>query len=316
MRLRLIACIFAAIVTASLVGMADVGMAILPDDAKCQEVQKYAGQTIVVQVVCPKTEDYSGNRSVENRSKSKTVSRGPKLKYAVKYYSECTPDMTMRVGCDAIADPTCAEGGWRTFRVVRAINGPRAGQIVAVSTYCSAEPPMNVPGAEQDIARVSLAQFRKLPIAASSIVSQPEGFSLRNGHAHLYAESKDQNFSIELFDQNVRIRAIPVVYLWNYGDGTSRSLNYAGTAASNRGFDESTNTSHVYGETGDFSVGLTTRFRGEYSTEGGSWTPIPGTANVPSEPITMSVWRTKKVLVAENCSQGSNAPGCASLFDR
>ena len=175
---------------------------------------------------------------------------------------------------------------------------------------------MDVPGAENDIARVSLEQFRELAISASSIVSQPENFSLRNGHAHMYAESEPQNFNITLFDQDIRVRAIPVSYLWTYGDETSRALDFPGGPVAERGFDEPTSTSHVYRETGDFKVGLTTRFRGEYSTEGGPWTPIPGVANVPSVPVTMSVWRTKKILVAENCTRNPDAPGCASLFDK
>lgn len=174
---------------------------------------------------------------------------------------------------------------------------------------------MEIPDAENDIARVSVEQFRELPIVASSIVSQPENFSLRNGHAHMYAESEPQNFNITIFDQDVRVRAIPVSYLWTYGDGTSRTLSFPGGPVAERGFDEPTSTSHVYKDTGDFGVGLTTRFRGEYSTEGGPWTPIAGVANVPSESITMSVWRTKKILVAENCNQGPSAPGCGSLFD-
>jgi hypothetical protein len=174
---------------------------------------------------------------------------------------------------------------------------------------------MEIPGAENDIARVSLEQFRALSIVASSIISQPENFSLRNGHAHLYAQSEPQDFNITLFDQDIRVRAIPVSYLWTYGDGTSRTLAFPGGPVAERGFDEATSTSHVYQDTGDFRVGLTTRFRGEYSTEGGPWTPIPGVANVPSEQVTMSVWRTKKILVAENCTQNSDAPGCNSLFD-
>ena len=150
---------------------------------------------------------------------------------------------------------------------------------------------------------------------ASTIVSQPESFSLRNGHAHMYALSESQNFNIELFDQNVRVRAIPVSYAWSYGDGATRSFSFPGQPMAQRGFDEPTTTSHVYTDTGDFAVGLSTRFRGEYSTEGGPWTPIPGVANVPSEQITMSVWRTKKILVAENCTEGARTPGCASLFE-
>ncbi|MFL4474566.1 hypothetical protein ACIPVK_11265 [Paeniglutamicibacter sp. MACA_103] len=187
--------------------------------------------------------------------------------------------------------------------------------MISTTQFCRFEPPTSIPGAEGDIAKVTLQDFRRLKILASVIISQPESFSLRNGHAHMYAKSKTQNFNVTIFDQNVRIRAIPVSYDWTYGDGTSRSLSFPGTHASNRGFDVPTTTSHVYKETGDFGVGLSTRFRGEFSTEGGPWTPIPGFANVPSEQVTMSVWRTKKILVAENCNQESSAPGCTSPFD-
>lgn len=182
--------------------------------------------------------------------------------------------------------------------------------------YCTTEPTLEVPGAANDIAKVTLEQFRKMPLIASTIISQPENFSLRNGHAHLYASSKDQHFNITLFDQDVRVRAIPVTYAWKYGDGSTRALTYSGGPMADHGFDEPTSTSHVYKETGDFRVGLTTSFRGEYSTEGGPWTPIPGLASVPSEQITMSVWRTKKILVADNCNQDPSGPGCSSPFEK
>lgn len=247
--------------------------------------------------------------------RTKTINNGPKIRYEVTYYQECSPAMTLVKACVANTDPSCPDGSYALTRVIKPLNGPRAGQIISLRQYCTVEPTIEVPGAEQDIARVTADQFRRMPIKGSTIISQPENFSLRNGHAHLYASSEAQNFNIDLFDQAVRVRAIPVTYLWRYGDGSSRTLDFPGKAVAQRGFDEQTSSSHVYKETGDFAVGLTTRFRGEYSTEGGPWTPIPGVANVPSQPVMMSVWRTKKVLVAENCDEGSSAPGCASLFD-
>ncbi|KAA0976238.1 hypothetical protein FQ154_11630 [Paeniglutamicibacter gangotriensis] len=271
---------------------------------------------MVIEVTCPPQNVEDSSNFSHLPGKSKTISNGPKIRYDVEYFSECTPDLTLRLSCNAIADPTCPNGGYRTIRTIRAINGPRAGQIISTTQYCEFEPPTTIPGAENDIARVSLSEFRKLPILASSIVSQPEGFSLRNGHAHMYAESTTQNFNITLFDQDIRVRAIPVSYVWGYGDGSSRTFAFPGGPVAQRGFDEATSTSHVYADTGNFGVGLTTRFRGEYSTEGGPWTPIPGVASVPSEQSTMSVWRTKKILVAENCNQGPSSPGCASLIAR
>lgn len=247
--------------------------------------------------------------------RTRTISNGPKIRYEVTYYQECSPAMTLIRVCVANTDPSCPDGSYTLTRLIKALNGPRVGRVLSMRQYCTVEPTIEVPGAEEDIARVTPEQFRRMPISASTIFSQPESFSLRNGHAHMYAESKTQNFNIELFDQAVRVRAIPVTYVWSYGDGTTRSLNFPGAPMAQRGFDEPTSTSHVYKDTGDFGVGLTTRFRGEYSTEGGPWTPIPGVANVPSQPITMSVWRTKKILVADNCNQGTSAPGCDSLFE-
>lgn len=283
---------------------------------KCIDYTKVGGRYMTVEVACPPSNVEESSSFASMPGKSKMIANGPKLRYEVKYFSECTPDLTLVRSCDAISDPTCPGGGYRVVRTIRAINGPRAGQTISLTQYCQFEPPTIIPGAEDDIAKVTLTDFRKLRILASAIVSQPENFSLRNGHAHIYAKPRTQLFNLTIFDQDVRVQAIPVSYDWSYGDGTSRTLSFPGYAVNQRGFDEPTSTSHVYRNTGDFGVGLSTRFRGEYSTEGGPWTPIPGVANVPSEPITMSVWRTKKILVAENCNQRRDAPGCASLFDR
>lgn len=265
---------------------------------------------------CGDHEEATGNSWFNDRSRTKNVNYGPKLEYKVEYYRQCEPALVDVMGCDANPEPPCADGSYPLIRMIYALNGPRKGQLVgSSSSYCTIEPTLVVPGAEQDIAKVTPARFRELPIVASTIISQPESFSLRNGNAHMYADSELQNFNIVLFDQNVRVKAIPIAYSWAYGDGASRTLSFPGEPQANRGFDEPTSTSHVYKETGDFAVGLTTRFRGEYSTEGGPWTPIPGVANVPSAPETMSVWRTKKVLVAENCAAGSSSPGCSSIFE-
>ena len=79
-------------------------------------------------------------------------------------------------------------------------------------------------------------------------------------------------------------------------------------------FDQPTDTSHVYKETGDFTIQLNTAYRGEYSVDGGPWMPIPGTATVPSEPMPMSVWRTKKLLVDQDCADNPGGPACDSPF--
>ncbi|MDN6201756.1 MAG: hypothetical protein L0I99_06110, partial [Micrococcaceae bacterium] len=123
-----------------------------------------------------------------------------------------------------------------------------------------------------------------------------------------------QTFNVEIFDEPVRVRAIPQTYLWNYGDGHSRKLQKPGKPMPGHTFDQPTDTSHVYTKTGDYSIQLNTAYRGEYSVDGGPWMPIPGTATVPSDPMPMSVWRTKKLLVDEDCAENPGGPACDSPF--
>ncbi|MDN5812997.1 MAG: hypothetical protein L0H40_08175, partial [Micrococcaceae bacterium] len=167
---------------------------------------------------------------------------------------------------------------------------------------------------EQRSIEVSPADFQSFPIRGSKVASQPSGFSLRNGNAHMYAKSDLQTFDVDIYDEPVRIRAIPQTYLWNYGDGHSRKLQKPGKPMPGHTFDQPTDTSHVYTKTGDYSIQLNTAYRGEYSVDGGPWMPIPGTATVPSDPMPMSVWRTKKLLVDEDCAENPGGPACDSPF--
>ncbi|WP_417218705.1 PKD domain-containing protein [Arthrobacter sp.] len=274
-----------------------------------------ADSIVVSESGCVKGDKIDEDVSFHGKKGSKTVSFGPKLRYKVDYQRQCSAAEARLNHCIAFSDDPCAGTDLApTSRTVLALNGPRKGQIISTVLYCDSEPEMAIPGIKDDVAKVTPARFRQLPILSSKIESQPHSFSLRNGFAHMYASSKNQNFNITLDDQSVRIRAIPTSYAWSYGDGNTRVLKEPGAPLAEHSFSEETPTSHVYKETGDFSVGLTTRFRGEYSTEGGPWTPIPGTANVPSEPMPMSVWRTKKLLVDQNCAENPDGPACDSPF--
>lgn len=166
----------------------------------------------------------------------------------------------------------------------------------------------------QKVIEVSPADFQSFPIQASKVLSQPKGFSLRNGNAHMYAVPNPQTFDVGIYDEPVRIRATPASYVWNYGDGQSKRTVSPGKPMPNHTFDEATDTSHVYTKTGDYQIRLSTVYRGEYSVDGAPWQPVLGTANVPSEPMPMSVWRTKKLLVDRNCVENPDGPACGSPF--
>ncbi|MCA4133946.1 PKD domain-containing protein [Arthrobacter sp. M4] len=163
-----------------------------------------------------------------------------------------------------------------------------------------------------------LSDFRQLPINAGTVASQPSPHTLRGAETNFYANTIEQQFDVTILGQKVRIVATPVEYTWNYGDGTVVGPQpSAGGALPEGQWGEKTRTSHAYAQTGDFSVVLTSHFRGTYSVNGGPPLPIPGQGSFSSAPVTVSVWRSVTRNYADNCMQNQQGDGCpAGPFER
>lgn len=270
----------------------------------------------------PAAEKRSGDSP--SKEAQKQAKSGPRIRYIAKYSTHCQAQQSGKNSCIDFDEPPCPNGDPLITRSIVALDGPQQGQTVAMDSYCTREPRAVVPGAtdaepeqislEQRPVVITPAQFGSFPIKPSALKSQPTGFSLRNGNAHMYAVSDTQEFQTELQSRRVAVRAVPDSYSWNYGDGNHRKTKSPGKPMPNHTFDETTDTSHIYASTGDFQIRLSTAYRGEFSVEGGPWIPIPGTANVPSDPMPMSVWRTKKLLVDQNCAEDPDGPACDSPF--
>jgi hypothetical protein len=165
---------------------------------------------------------------------------------------------------------------------------------------------------------VSLSDFMVLPIAASGVESDLGGFGLRNAVTNVWATSEVQDLSAEVLGQGVQVRAKPVEWEFDYGDGTpvrvSRDpggpLPEAVLTDAEVAFETETATSHRYTETGTYQVRVSTRFTGEYRLAGGGWVPIPGSTQVASEPFTVDIWRTKHLHVSGPCRPGQTTAGC------
>ena len=167
-----------------------------------------------------------------------------------------------------------------------------------------APPPMPV---------VTLEDFQQLNIAPSTIEADSGGFGLRNAHTNFYATAEAQTLNVEMLGQDVAIQAVPVQWTWNYGDGSAaKTLGQPG--GPQREFNQELDTTHRYTETGTFPVNLTTAYRGQYSVNNGPWLPIPGTAQVPSQPVTADIWRSKTRNVADDCNENPNGWACGSPF--
>lgn len=92
-----------------------------------------------------------------------------------------------------------------------------------------------------------------------------------------WAESDVQTFDVEMLGQAVQVRATPVKYVWDFGDGTVLTTSFPGRPYPER------DVSMRYAYQGWYEVSLVTQFSGEYSVNGGAWQPIAGTIEVASE---------------------------------
>nr|WP_274707841.1 hypothetical protein [Arthrobacter sp. H16F315] len=164
------------------------------------------------------------------------------------------------------------------------------------------------------IAAMMQAEFQKLPIAPGSVTAQPSPHTLRGAETNFFANATEQQFDITILGQKVHVVAKPVQYTWGYGDGTSLGPQLAagGPLPQDR-WGEKTATSHVYPETGDFSVVLTTHFQGTYSVNGGPPLPIPSQGQFSSLPQTISVWRSITRNYADDCLRNPLGQGCPGV---
>ncbi|WP_147301165.1 PKD domain-containing protein [Citricoccus muralis] len=185
--------------------------------------------------------------------------------------------------------------------------------------YCSnpIDPVISDPAANNEDAPpmpvVTLADFRRLDIAPSEIESDSGGFGLIRGNTNFFATEEDQTLNTTMLGQQVAIQAVPVQWTWDYGDGSEQLSNpYPGGPQVE--FNQETTTSHVYEDTGQYPVGLTTSYRGQFSVNEGPWIAIPGTAEVPSEPVTADIWRSKSKNVAEDCHENPEGWACGNPF--
>ncbi|WP_431709556.1 PKD domain-containing protein [Glutamicibacter uratoxydans] len=222
--------------------------------------------------------------------------------YTIEYIDQCTTGFEFANGCDVNTDEArCTDGSSPYIRIVRFRGGDRDGQVYSLNRICPGDdtPIESDPeGIIVEEIRISPAEFRRFPILPSILNSDPEQFSLRNGHTHLWAAAETQTFSTNINGTPVEVRAIPIQWLWDYGDGSTRVLNYPGEPAPNHTLHHETPTSYSYTETGVFEVNLTTLYRGEFRIVGEGWQSIPGQAAVPSNAVPIDVWRTEKELVA------------------
>lgn len=135
-------------------------------------------------------------------------------------------------------------------------------------------------GADTVVITVTAEDFAKLPVKAPVAHAGPErGWLPVNMVNVLYTEAEPQLLETELLDTPLRIRATPVQFHWDLGDGNTITTSDPGKPF------PSERISSEYRFEGWYDITLTTTFTGQFSVDGGPWQDIDGSIEVESDPV-------------------------------
>jgi hypothetical protein len=146
----------------------------------------------------------------------------------------------------------------------------------------------------------------------ASIRSQPNGWALVGAPVNLLTDASAQVVGGTLLGRPAQVRFVPVSFTWDHGDGTSTTVDDAGSTWRDLRQQDftATPTSHVYTQMGARRVSLTIAYSPSYRFDGGAWQAIPGTLPVTLGPVTIHVLQGSTVLVGGVCGSRSAGPGC------
>lgn len=180
-----------------------------------------------------------------------------------------------------VRDAASGDGdGFVATEVLRVDNRPGRESETLLDYECRARGGTLVRGGQPVVVTVTLEDFASMPVQPLvASAGPPEGWLPVNMVNVLYAESETQTMDMTLLGTPVQVRAIPVSYHWDLGDGNTITTLDPGAPY------PSEQVSATYTQEGWYDVTLTTTFSGQFSVAGGAWQDIEGTIEVASEPI-------------------------------
>ena len=126
-------------------------------------------------------------------------------------------------------------------------------------------------------------------------------------------EGSSNIFEGDLPIGRTRIRAVPVAYRYEYGDGHDLKTHSAGSPVSSQHSGQSsheTSTSYAYPMVGNFHAYVTVTYAGQYSIDGGPWQFFGTEITRISEPVLVRVWESEVHSVGKTCTEDPGAKGC------
>ncbi|MDJ0319538.1 hypothetical protein [Pseudarthrobacter sp. PS3-L1] len=236
-----------------------------------------------------------------------------------KYDLQCQIDETSQdVKClpNVLPCPARAEDGKEGIPVVWSV-APRA---IADPTWTQWTPAGAGPTCLYDtkpedllprIAARILQDFRNLPVIPANLTLQPAPHTLKGAETNVYANAETQAFDVVILGQQVHVEATPTLYTYSYGDGSGLGpTESAGGPLPQEQWGTKTRTSHIYQDTGTYSVSVSTTFSGTYAVNNGPSLPITGNGEFASGGQTLEVWRSITRNFADDCTVNPAGDGC------
>jgi hypothetical protein len=141
---------------------------------------------------------------------------------------------------------------------------------------------------------------------------EPNGWTVAGLPTNFWITATTHTLTGPLLDRPATVQFTPVATRYTYGDGTPTVRTSLGGSWASSGMAEfsETGTSHIYRSTGTYTVTPQVDFTVQYSYDGGAWVPVDGILTATADPLTANVVRASTVLVADDCLEAPNGPGC------
>ncbi len=198
-------------------------------------------------------------------------------------------------------DPSCAGA------VIVPDGAPLPGTEAADQQPTEPAPPPAVP--DPTTATIDdVAEFAPDP---PRVVGEPDGVGVVGMPTNFVVDAIEHTATGDIFDIPVTVRFTPVSYVFDYGDGTRQETTTPGTSWEDLDAPQFTvtDTSHSYGEPGEYEVGVTIRYAAE-ADAGGGWFPIAGLLELATPTTVVRIVDVDTALVERTCTEDPRGPGC------
>lgn len=155
--------------------------------------------------------------------------------------------------------------------------------------------------------RIPESQFQTFDIPAPTIRAWPKDWAVIGKSAAFWTDAGTSYIDMTLLTYAVTVKVTPETFYWDFGDSTGGTTSKTGSKPLPGA--EPT-IGHDYQKTGAKTVGMTAKFSGEFSVDGGPWLPIDGFAHVASNEISIDVYRFHRYLVDGDCYMNPQGPDC------